>query len=319
MFSGTPSLLANHGTAIHVLPASKIPTSQSLAPKASWNSYPPKKHSSPKTSETEYVIATHHVKEHLGLPSTMEFVTKTEQAMKVKNKFSALQDVKADKFYDIMGQVIRVFDKGDQFTIYLSDYTANSGFYNYIWKDGETSHSYDGDEFGYAKKHVKKVSKDSWPGPYGKLTLQLTLFDAHAVFAREQVKVGQWVLLKNVKIGFGRLGNCLEGFLRGDRNAFEGKVHVQIMEKADVPEDNDPRLIAAIERKLNYDRKFKKDKQDLADEASGKKRKREDEPTKMNSKQRRKQKRSSIEEKEAAKDQEVKTKLNLNENSKYWV
>ena len=236
--------------------------------------------------------------------------------MNVRQKFCLLKDVKPDTFHDILGEVIRVFDGSSSVTVYLSDYTANSLFYNYAWGGG-TTEARDGDEFGYIKSRTK-TAKD-WPGPYGKMTIQLTLFDGHADFIRdEKVQANQWLLLRNVQIKFGRMGGCLEGMLRGDRDAFEGKVYVQIMKHSDELEDNDVRWKEAVRRKHDWWKKFEKQKQDMLDEAAavGDKRKRGDEVVKKNSKQRRKEQRAAAENRAANAEAKVAKKLDLNENSK---
>lgn len=316
MSDSAPSLLFNKfWSEVHILPASKIPTSPSGSGNAPWKSYHLNKGKSPTTAETAYVVGANG---GLELPSTAEFQEKSEQAMKVKSKFSLLKDVKDQCYCNILGEVIQVYDASSDgaVTVYFSDYTANSEFYNRPWDEGETSKSRDGDDYGYIKTRPKTI-KD-WPGPYGKMTIQLTLYDGHATFVREHVKAKHWVLLKNVQIKYGSMGGCLEGFLRGDRFAFEGKVQVEIMQQTETAEENDPRWREAVRRRSEYEKKFKHEKQALEDEASGKKRKRENELPK-NSKERRKEKRAAAEGKAVATEHKVKAKLDLNENSTWGI
>ena len=271
-------------------------------------SYAPNKHPPPKPVETQYgILAKPHAKD-LDIPSDHEFEEKVKQAMNVKDKFSLLRDVKPDRFYNILGEVIKVHDvSSESVTVYLSDYTENSQFYNNAsGEDGADSEARDGDEFGYTKSKAKKTA-NSWPGPYGKRSIQLTLYDGHADFVRENVKVKQWVLLSNVQIKYGKMGGVLEGYLRGDRESFEGQVRVQIMEQAEKPEDNDDRWREAVQRQLEYKRK--QEKQNL-----GSKRKHDDAEPK-NSKERRNAKRAATEKKVAELARKAKEKLDLNENS----
>jgi protection-of-telomeres protein 1 len=284
-------------------------------------SYAPNKHPPPKPVETQYgILAKPHAKD-LDIPSDHEFEEKVKQAMNVKDKFSLLKDVKPDRFYNILGEVIKVHDVSSaSVTVYLSDYTENSQFYNNAsGADGADSEARDGDEFGYTKSKTKKTA-NSWPGPYGKRSIQLTLYDGHADFVRENVKVKQWVLLSNVQIKYGKMGGVLEGYLRGDRESFEGQVRVQIMEQAEKPEDNDDRWREAVQRQLEYKRK--QEKQNL-----GSKRKHDDAEPK-NSKERRNVKRAATEKKvaelstkakkkvaELATKAKEKEKPDLNENS----
>jgi hypothetical protein len=264
-------------------------------------------HPTPKLAETQYgILAKTHAKD-LDIPSDHEFEEKVKQATNVKDKFSLLKDVKPDRFYNILGEVIKVHDvSSESVTVYLSDYTENSQFYNNVsGADGADSEARDGDEFGYTKS--KKKTANSWPGPYGKRSIQLTLYDGNAYFVRESVKLEDWVLLKNVQIKYGKMGGVLEGYLRGDREAFEGQVRVQIMEQAEEPDDNDDRWRAAVQRKLEY--KEKLEKQNL-----GSKRKHDDAEPK-NSKERRKAKRAATDKKVAELATKAKEKADLNENS----
>ncbi|KAG0649024.1 Protection of telomeres 1 [Hyphodiscus hymeniophilus] len=310
MWDGFPSLLTNYVTEIHILSTSQIPASLSGITKVPWRSHPPNKAlKAPTLSETSYVVdANQHVAD-LALPSTMEFQHRSEQAMNIKGKYALLKDIKTGTYYNLLGEAVKIYDApSGQLTLHLTDYTANSQFYDHIWGGGDSTAARDGDELNYLKSHRKPVS--NWSGPYGKLSIQLTLFDEHASFAREQVKTGDWVLLKNVRIAYGKIGGCLEGYLHYD----EGKVNVEIIESAENIEDNDPRWKAAVTRKLEWKVKFEKQKSQIQDTTSAGKRKREDEPLKQNAKARRKEKRAGVEGKAATKEEKLRARLDLNEN-----
>ncbi|EIC06931.1 hypothetical protein OR221_2989, partial [Microbacterium laevaniformans OR221] len=96
-------------------------------------------------------------------------------------------------------------------TVYLSDYTTNEQFYHHTIPGYSVSDGRDGDTFGYLNgKAPRKGEKESeWPGPYGKMTIQLTAFDSHGKFLKEYAKVGSWVKLMNVRMAFGRYGGVL--------------------------------------------------------------------------------------------------------------
>jgi len=314
MYSGEVSLLASYATEVHVMPASKIPPTLPRDSRAPWQSTPQLTCRHPTPVETSYVVWANSQVSELNLPSNEEFEMKSMQAMNVKDKYSLLKDVKPECFYDILGEVMRKYDGSSGSTLYISDYTAHSRFYNYEWGGGETVEPRDGDEFGYIKTRPKK--NNDWPGPYGKMSIQLTLFDAHAEFVRENVEAGQWVLLKNVYINFGRMGDCLEGFLRGDPNSSE-KVRVRILKRSE--DKDDIRWKEALTRKLQWNQKFEKQKQDILDKAAGLegKRKLDDkEHSKKNSKLRRQARRAAAEGKAANFEAKVAKKFDLNENSK---
>ncbi|KAH8805697.1 hypothetical protein F5884DRAFT_800255 [Xylogone sp. PMI_703] len=320
MWAGIVSLVSNRATEFHIIPASRIPQSMSGVRANLWRSYA-QKGRYPTALETEYVIWANTFKENMSLPSAEVFEERAIRAMSVKQKFSLLKDVKSEAFHDILGEVVKVFDgSGESLTVYLSDYTANSSFYNYAWSgvDGEISR--EGDEYGYVSK-LKKAPKE-WPGPYGKLTIQLTLWDGHAAFVREKVKIGQWVLLKNVQFKIGALG-CLEGYLRGDRHTFEGKIQVEIMqrrESEDQDEDyseNYARWKEGIRRKYEWEEKFKRQIKQLRDDAAGgfAEKRKLDGTEKNGSKRRRKEKREAAFAKAAAAANKAK-EIDLNENVK---
>lgn len=239
--------------------------------------------------------------------------------MTIKHKFCLLKDVKPDSFYDILGEVVKVYEGSGSMTVYLSDYTANNLFYNYVWGNAGAAEPRDGDEFGYIKSKSKTAKE--WPGPYGKMSIQITLFDNHADLIRdEKVHAKQWLLLKNVQIKFGRMGGCLEGVLRGDRGAFEGKVQVRIIEQSGEPDQIDIRWKDAVRRKHEWWKKFEKQKQDILDEAAGlgDKRKRGVDVVTKNARQRRKELRAAAEAKVAEAEARVAKRLDLNDNSECW-
>ncbi|TVY14105.1 Protection of telomeres protein 1 [Lachnellula arida] len=317
MFGGAVQLIANKNfTQFHILAASNVPREMKSAANIPWNTYgPPEgKAVAPNSIEIAYIIWANSHKSDIDLPSDHEFQDRVRSSTNVKDKFSLLQDVQSGRFYNILGKVIKIYDSPREgLSVYLSDYTQNSHFYNHEWNkipDG-------GDEYGYRKKKPQKES-DKWPGPYGKMTIQLTLYDVHAEYVREEVKVGQWVLMKNVQMKFGNMGGYLEGVLRGDRGKAEESVKVEVVEQGQ--DQTDPRLIEGVRRKREHEKKFKSQMQAIKDEEAGlgDKRKRGDDEEgdggKSNSKQRRKEKRAAAYSKVAEAEAKAMKKLDLNEN-----
>ena len=315
VFQNIVSLLSNRSSEIHSLRASQIPASISLFQDVKWRSTPPLKCKLPTRVETIYVISANSRVNEIALPSNEAFQEKSMQAMNVKEKFSLLKDVEVNCFYDILGEVIKVFDsQTGALTVYLTDYTENAQFFHHSW--GETGQPADarvGDEYGYTKSKTKKV--DEWPGPFGKLSIQLTMFDENAEFVREKVKVGQWILLSNVRMKYGKTGEILEGALHSEGD----RVMVQVMELGGESGAVDSRLKEAVHRKWDEKKRFDKQKKEFLEEAGlGDKRKRGNEkPSKNNSKKRRKERRAAGERKAAELDTKVVKSLNLNESSQY--
>jgi protection-of-telomeres protein 1 len=323
VYKGEVSLLVHKFSQFNVLPSSYLSRGPPSVTNAPWT--PSKEErptwQKPTADETSYILKASREVFRTALPSVDKFKEMASQSINVKDKFSLLKDIKPDGFYDIIGEVIRVFDgSSGSVTVYLSDYTAHPLFYHYAWKNNEETSSpgRKGDEYGYTTSKSRK--SDEWPGPYGKLTIQLTCFDGNATFAREQVKQGYWLLMKNVNIKPARDGNFLEGKLRGDRNAFEAKHQIEIVHPSNDSENTpDPRWKDALARKRKYLEKFKKQKHAKLDEdaavESRDKRERDDESAKMTSKRRRKEKRAAAQYKETVIEAQTAERLDLNTNS----
>jgi hypothetical protein len=277
----------------------------------------------------DYVIWANNRVEEMDLPSEHEYTERTIQAERLnKDKFSLLKDVKPDRFYNILGEVVKLYDASGSLTVHLSDYTANKNFYNHIGEDGlDDRRGQEGDEYGYIRPKPK-AGKD-WPGPLGKMSIQLTLFDEHAQFMRENVTEKTWVLLKNVQIKYGRMGGVLEGYMRGDEN----KMNVNIIKfpegtdedrtgKEEDPrcrETEDPNFKPALQRKLKWTFE-KKSQNKLLEGVPENKRKHGGEgPSKSNSKKRREEKRAAGLKKVAAEQAKIMQRLNLNDNSMYAI
>jgi protection-of-telomeres protein 1 len=315
MYRGSLSLLlVKLLSEFHHLPASKIPSAISSTTPIRWLSFPVGKRP-PSVNETQYVIWANSRVKDLELPSSDDFYRRKEEARNIKDRFSVLKDVQPQNFYNILGEVIKIVDLSGVVALYLSDYTANSSFYNYSWGEGGTT-ARDGDEFGYTKP--KKKATNEWPGPYGKLSIQLTLFDEHAEFVRENVEVGQWVLLSNVQIKYGKMGNILEGFLRHDRDSWEGKIQVSILKWSPDVDEVDDRLKEVVRRKYEWWKKFKAQRKEILNENQdlGTKRKLDGSgESRLNSKQRRKERRAAVDQKIASSQVKATKDLNLNDNS----
>lgn len=116
-----------------------------------------------------------------------------------------IKDIREAYFFDVHGYVVKTYpSRDDAFTLYITDYTKNPQVHDYVY--GESK----------------------WAGPFGQQTIQITLWDSHARFARAHVHDGQYVLLRNVQGKRGDSGR-LEGAVRGDRSN-PNKVNVVIIE-----------------------------------------------------------------------------------------
>ncbi|KAK3403231.1 hypothetical protein B0T20DRAFT_400389 [Sordaria brevicollis] len=330
--SNPKSLITSKGTTICVYKAAKIPLYPASAQAAL---LPPKQGESHKQLKEEihqYVSYCYHVIDKYDIPDEAEYQQRVTVSLNVKDKFSLLKDVTDGKFYDLIGQVAKdpYTDETGRVTLYLSDYTENDLFFHYTWEGVR--------DLASAKPTDAYPENDSynsgsqnhhpWVGPYGKRTIQISCYDAHADFIREAgVGAGTWLSLRNVQIKFGRNGAHLEGFLREERNASARKVNVEILDiVAPHPsisnERVDPRLKEAVRRWRDYSQEKKTQiKAVKAAQEAGAKRKAsiasddvlENQPPskKLTAKERRKLRRAGL-EKKAAEEQE-KAALGLNE------
>lgn len=240
------SLLTNFATKFYVLAASDFEKADTPSAKISMAfKY--------QISEKYMSYATwlyQTTKSNGDLPSTNEFLVQTEQAASFKDKYSQLKDLKADQWYDLLGEVIQIYEGDGRATMYLSDYTKHPLFFDQKWIGTEPeSYDRDGDEFGYTAAFIRQRDQ-KWPGPYGKLSIQLTLYDEHVSSARE-VKIGQWVNARNVQVKMGRDGQNLEGFLRGTKGG------INALSKFESPGEVDPRYKDALYRRKAYEENFK--------------------------------------------------------------
>lgn len=327
MRGGNPSLLTSYRTDIHVYASRQIPrlgSSQS----ASGALRSPSCHVSrkPGDKEHEYVTWLYDTIDKQYIPDREEFSARTELSKNVRDRFSLLADVQDHMFANLIVQIVRSpFDLGDKVCMWASDWTENASFFHKTddssdWTDGMPVR--DGDPYGYTsnrKKPAEPVESDGrWRGPLGKRSIQLTCWEPHAAFIRDQVEIGTWVCLQKVQIGYGHNSTNLEGFLRGEReySNFSDKIKVQILDPQADGEKIDPRLRDAIRRKRDYEkgRGHPKD---------GHKRKAEESLPKDNTKTRRAANRAAsrkkaIEEKEA-KESKEQFIPDLNDLSKFPV
>lgn len=273
----------------------------------------------------EYISWMYHTIDKSSVPGVEEFKVASVLSLNVKNKFSLLQDMRQDRFYDLVVQVAKEpFDLGDKMTLWVTDYTENSAFFHMEYDGVRSQDSQEGDPYGYTRvKGRKSVSTpEGFSGPFGKRCLQITCYEPHATAIRERVEEKSWVSLRNVQVKFGANANNLEGFLREDRGASSAKIQVDVLDPMDDPENVSPKLKDAIGRKRDYEKQRKAQLKNLNALGQGKKRKSFDQPEKksLNAKARRNLKRASMQKKEEEEEEEKQhgdASLELNKSGKW--
>lgn len=150
-----------------------------------------------------------------------------------------IQEVQPGPFVQILGQVVKLktYDS-EKCIMYLTDYTSHESLVD-IKKDGEDDMGTEGDTYDYLSRRKK-----NWPGPWGKLTIQVTLWEPHATFARAHVNNGQLVLLTYTRIKSG-YNSGLEAVVHQDKR-YPNKIHVNIISH------EDDRARDLMERRMEY-------------------------------------------------------------------
>ena len=203
-----------------------------------------------------------------------------------KDKFSLVKDLRIDTFYDIVGQVARLYPDNDRSELYLSDYTSSGLLWNYI--DPKQQAEIEGDRW------VPEVQENrDWPGPWGKMTLSVTLWSPHSYFANSNVKVGDFVHLRNVHVKWSKDGK-MEGVLHTDRRNPD-RIDVTILKN----HENDDQVKDVLRRKRDYWIKYKaKLPSGYETISKGEKRKADDNDGKTLTKKQKKQRKNAREKQE---------------------
>lgn len=232
-----------------------------------------------------------------------------------REKFSLIKDVQIDNFYDLVGQVVKIYPSNGCAELSITDYTSNQLLYNYEWGVAGGEDSREGDEFNYISRNsVKK----KWPGPFGRMTLMVTLWPPHSYYAQTDVKEQDFVLLRNVRIRYSRDAK-VEGSMHTDHK-YTDRVDVSILK-----DHRDDRVKNVLRRKLEYSKKFKAQSEQFIEDVRSQKRQ-QTEPSetlsKTKAKKRRKQSRGQLKEPECREEPNALTlpksnKQELNRNSMY--
>jgi protection-of-telomeres protein 1 len=204
----------------------------------------PKKPPPPATAHNDRSVAALSAPEGLpsmaGLPpqraqpSTNNVISKYQD-----KKFSFLKDIKDGTYVTLVGEVRKLWGNLHGTQMYLTDYTSNSLLFDYKSNDGQAE-GQDGDTHGY----LANTQRRGWGGPFGRMTIQITLWPPHDSFVNIEVVEGEIVLVRNVHITF--RNKYLEGKLHTDRR-FPQKVDVRKIPQAD------PLVLALEARKADYE------------------------------------------------------------------
>jgi len=130
-----------------------------------------------------------------------QFAAKNALKSTAQDRLSLVKDLEYDKFKDVRAQVVNIYYTNfGTVELKVTDYTENKDLYLYVDPDDEDY----------------RFQRQDWKGPYGQYTINVILYGNNAVFAREQLAVGDYVFLRNVRTKISP-ANKLEGALHEDR------------------------------------------------------------------------------------------------------
>ncbi|KAJ5811605.1 hypothetical protein N7474_007906 [Penicillium riverlandense] len=147
--------------------------------------------------------------------------------------FTLIKDAQRNTITQLLGQVVTMNTYDSEKTILqITDYTSNALLIDYKNNNDE------GPEGGFIQPF--------WPGPWGQMVMQVTLWEPHAGYARENVKVGDIVLLTYVHIKMRRASDILEAVVHEDKR-YNEKIHVRLYQ-----DGHDERTQELMRRRKEY-------------------------------------------------------------------
>ena len=250
-FGGMIPLMSNWSTTCVVFPKGSIPE------KLPTNHYQLKhikdaRSPAPTLEEIQYVVSLYNtinispvsVPTQPNESTTLAFRSNKVGSSVLRQRFSLVKDITFDTFYDLVGQVCKIYPSNDRCELYISDYTTNNQLYNHE-RDCNTNgeDAMDGDPY----HHIPPSTKKKWQGPWGKMTLKVMLWNPHSDFARSSIRENDFVHLRNVLAR--SFDGRLEGRLHTDRY-YPDRVEITVLG------DDDDRVKDVLRRKKDYKKRF---------------------------------------------------------------
>lgn len=151
--------------------------------------------------------------------------------------FTLIKDIRERSYVVLIGEVVNIWaNDSEKVVIDVTDYTSNQDLYNF-GNDGR-----EGDPFNYMGSPPKRKR------PSGQMTLRVTLWDAHAEYARENLMLNDFVRLQKVHIKRSRANGTLEAVLHAERHN-PNKVNV---DKIQSNLDSDKNVLELSSRRTAY-------------------------------------------------------------------
>ena len=275
-FNGTPLLMSTYATETLVFPAAKIPEPRFTAAFVSGhrvidNFRMPDTARNPSDSEQQYVIALRRWGlENLDFHSNSTVPKTSLQSNSAFSgpKLRSLKDIHCNGYYDLVGEVVRLWTSSCYTTIYWTDYTSNKLVQSIASGDETTNMQRDGDPYGYTDG--MSIKRKAWPGPTGNMCLQIFLWPPHSIWANDNITERDLVFIKNVRIGTRKNTT----FLRADLN--EDQKHPDQIDIRKLT-TSDPRCKELLERREKYWQQHERKPSEQLSKKERKKRRREKE------------------------------------------
>ncbi|EED12893.1 telomere-binding alpha subunit central domain protein [Talaromyces stipitatus ATCC 10500] len=188
-----------------------------------------------------------------------ESVRQATAKPKKKDRFSLVKDLSVNTFADLAVHVVKMWYQDDRVHLYVTDYTVNKSLFDYGDKSDEDEGAAD-DGLGFLTRPTRE--KRAWQGPKGRMTLQVTLWDPHSYYARENVHEDGYILLRNVHVKADKMNGLLEGVMHTDHK-YPEKVDVRVLEDN---QQDDPRIVELKTRKREYWKQNRTNKRELAED-----------------------------------------------------
>lgn len=263
--------LSTRRTSWVVFPADSIPAKPPLTP-VQLKNIKEARGLAPALSEMHYAISlcnscnrsTFNASYSPPTGSALKPLLDTPSTVQIRDKFSLVKDVKVDTFYNLVGQVVKLYPSNGRVELYITDYTANCLLWNYPEPDDGNGSGREGDEYNYT---AANLANNKWKGPYGKMTLTVTLWDNNAHFGQQHIKENDFVHIRNVHIKFSKDAK-VEGNLHADRR-YPERIDVTVLKN----NDDDERVKDVLRRKRDYWKKFNNKVEDFAHQTKALKRK----------------------------------------------
>jgi protection of telomeres protein 1 len=150
-----------------------------------------------------------------------------------------------DYYVDVLAEVRRIYSTDMRMELSVTDYTdENRNLYDYKPENDNDGHDA-GDKYGYIVNTHK-----AWPGPWGRRTLNVTLWEPHRSYAIANIVHGSLIQLRNVHVKQDPQGAKLEGIVHQDK-LYPDKVLVSTHKPYEA-ETNEP-LRELLKRKKAYE------------------------------------------------------------------